>query len=628
MLIRKNTSYRSSFKRRVRRFGLIASCVLVLLYSGKLTAQRAEDTAGTSPAVGPAGGTPAGADTRGRSIGPGKVRFSMSEDGRWKEFVPAWAGGRSLISGGGLFVLSGDENGVTRWAVRDPAFNAGRCFEGIRGGLRAPMPNPDDDGDGRVDEDRLDGLDNDGDGFVDEDFAAVGDEMTVSDYSSSAMADGPSLAFHEECYAWSLPNIDGLVIINLRVRNTGATSLQDVRIGAYMHKTGSFTFLRRSVEARSARQAPSIPHTDALVCVEDNGTSMAMMMFPIPRARNGKGTWEGGYRYGKAPGDAERDEALLAEILRNVEGTHETRLERDDAPVVDAGGSAVAGDATVYGISPNMGPLDPGSEVEITVALLSAPEERLLESALVNAHDTYVGDGENRYLPPAVAMTPRILWGSYETIDDGETGVLVSIDPVGGVAIGPERISFLSGIDAGDMETRDSPASGSQLIIRGSFAESISGSGERLVLKGRLDSGEFFEALLSAEDEPTSPYSQPQRDAAAYWRAPGKLSEELLKGSPNPFRESTTIIYNIPSDIEQQDGTRLRSNSPLATSVKVYNVMGRLVSVLVDEQLSPGTYATQWQAVDELGNPVASGVYYVKLQIEKKNITKRLILLK
>ncbi|MDH3379790.1 MAG: T9SS type A sorting domain-containing protein, partial [Gammaproteobacteria bacterium] len=101
-----------------------------------------------------------------------------------------------------------------------------------------------------------------------------------------------------------------------------------------------------------------------------------------------------------------------------------------------------------------------------------------------------------------------------------------------------------------------------------------------------------------------------------------------LQGSPNPFRNATTVHYEIPSTTHQEDGSILQSTGPYETSVKVYNVRGRLVSILVDAHVWPGTYAKTWAAVDDHGNPVASGVYYVKLQIENRFITKRLTLLK
>ncbi|MCB1182286.1 hypothetical protein KDM41_02560, partial [bacterium] len=57
-----------------------------------------------------------------------------------------------------------------------------QTFQGAPGGNRYPFADPDDDGDGREDEDPLNGLDDDGDGLVDEDFAAVGDQHFASRY--------------------------------------------------------------------------------------------------------------------------------------------------------------------------------------------------------------------------------------------------------------------------------------------------------------------------------------------------------------------------------------------------------------------------------------------------------------
>ena len=120
----------------------------------------------------------------------------------------------------------------------------------------------------------------------------------------------------------------------------------------------------------------------------------------------------------------------------------------------------------------------------------------------------------------------------------------------------------------------------------------------------------------------------PVEDADQFWKTAGRLDMDLLSSSPNPFRDATTIYYEIPSVIEQEDGSRIETLESLEISVKVYNVVGRLVNMLVEEVVAPGVYSTSWQAADEHGNAVASGVYYVRFQIEKKYITQRLILLK
>ena len=83
----------------------------------------------------------------------------------------------------------------------------------------------------------------------------------------------------------------------------------------------------------------------------------------------------------------------------------------------------------------------------------------------------------------------------------------------------------------------------------------------------------------------------------------------LEQNFPNPFNPSTTIRYSIPR------ASRV--------SLKVYDVLGRLVAVLVDEQKSGGTYA-----VDFNGQLLSSGVYYCRLTTNGDAQVKRMLLVK
>jgi photosystem II stability/assembly factor-like uncharacterized protein len=85
---------------------------------------------------------------------------------------------------------------------------------------------------------------------------------------------------------------------------------------------------------------------------------------------------------------------------------------------------------------------------------------------------------------------------------------------------------------------------------------------------------------------------------------------ELLPAYPNPFNPGTNIKYNLSE----------RSN----VSVIVYDIMGRKVSTLVDNQILPaGTYNNYWNASNE-----ANGVYLVVLQTTKSLTARKLLLLK
>ena len=84
---------------------------------------------------------------------------------------------------------------------------------------------------------------------------------------------------------------------------------------------------------------------------------------------------------------------------------------------------------------------------------------------------------------------------------------------------------------------------------------------------------------------------------------------ELKQNYPNPFNPSTKIQFYIPST----------SNVKLA----VYDITGKEVAVLVNENLNPGYYENVFNA----GN-LTSGIYYYKLTTGNFSETKKMILVK
>ncbi|MDP6684666.1 MAG: choice-of-anchor B family protein [Candidatus Marinimicrobia bacterium] len=83
----------------------------------------------------------------------------------------------------------------------------------------------------------------------------------------------------------------------------------------------------------------------------------------------------------------------------------------------------------------------------------------------------------------------------------------------------------------------------------------------------------------------------------------------LLPAYPNPFNPVTTIQFSIPELSE--------------VKMSVYDIQGRMVETLLDENLSPGDHSFQWYAE---GFP--SGVYFLKLKSDRVSLTEKLILMK
>lgn len=86
-------------------------------------------------------------------------------------------------------------------------------------------------------------------------------------------------------------------------------------------------------------------------------------------------------------------------------------------------------------------------------------------------------------------------------------------------------------------------------------------------------------------------------------------SFSLSQNFPNPFNPVTSINFDIPISS--------------FTKLTVFDQIGREVEILVNEQLSPGSYKYEWDAAD-----FPSGIYFYKLQAGEFSETKKMVLLK
>jgi hypothetical protein len=88
---------------------------------------------------------------------------------------------------------------------------------------------------------------------------------------------------------------------------------------------------------------------------------------------------------------------------------------------------------------------------------------------------------------------------------------------------------------------------------------------------------------------------------------PVKLN--LMQNYPNPFNPTTTINYSVPK------------NS--FVTIKVYDVLGREVTTLVNEEKRFGNYEIKFD-----GSNITSGIYFYKMKADNQLETKKFILLK
>ncbi|MEW5797567.1 MAG: T9SS type A sorting domain-containing protein [Bacteroidota bacterium] len=120
-------------------------------------------------------------------------------------------------------------------------------------------------------------------------------------------------------------------------------------------------------------------------------------------------------------------------------------------------------------------------------------------------------------------------------------------------------------------------------------------------------------------------------DAAIdYIIGPNSVAEEnniprrfsLFQNYPNPFNPTTIIRFQIPLNPSFQRGNATKSQGGFVT-LKIFDLLGREVETLVNEQKQPGVYEVTWNARD-----VSSGVYFYQLRSGDFVQTKKLVLQK
>jgi C1A family cysteine protease len=90
---------------------------------------------------------------------------------------------------------------------------------------------------------------------------------------------------------------------------------------------------------------------------------------------------------------------------------------------------------------------------------------------------------------------------------------------------------------------------------------------------------------------------------------------EIIQANyPNPFRNQTMISYKLETAANVE--------------LSVYNLAGEKITNLVDEWKSAGEYKVMWDAKDEFGNDLASGVYLSVLNSGNSSSNKKMILIR
>ena len=92
------------------------------------------------------------------------------------------------------------------------------------------------------------------------------------------------------------------------------------------------------------------------------------------------------------------------------------------------------------------------------------------------------------------------------------------------------------------------------------------------------------------------------------------ITYTLHQNYPNPFNPITSLRYDLPEQAQ--------------VTLTVYDMLGRVVTQLVNTTQEAGYRSVQWDATNMHGKPVSAGVYLYQIRAGKFVQTRKMVLLK
>ena len=106
----------------------------------------------------------------------------------------------------------------------------------------------------------------------------------------------------------------------------------------------------------------------------------------------------------------------------------------------------------------------------------------------------------------------------------------------------------------------------------------------------------------------------PETPTAVHEKVIQPTNYSLDQNYPNPFNPTTQIAFNIPLNEH--------------VTVTIYNILGQRIATLLDGNLSAGVHVVTWNAKNQNGEILPTGVYFYRLSTPNFTAVKKMLLLK
>jgi hypothetical protein len=255
---------------------------------------------------------------------------------------------------------------------------------------------------------------------------------------------------------------------------------------------------------------------------------------------------------------------------------------------------------------------------------------------LIDSHPAYRREGYSKVIPTLFDSTstsfehhylqviahtsdPYVFWESE--IDSGYS--VDNLSPAQPQGLAGEQVVTPEGLTLSWFSNAE-PDLGGYAVYRGLSADFTPGPGNLIASPGdttafddewRWNSGYYYKVSALDIHGNESPHAilEPA-DVTGVGGARPPSATYLAQNFPNPFSPSTMISFGLAK----------AGN----VSLRVYDVSGKLVRVIVEGQRPARHYEVAWDGKDQRGAPVASGVYFYRLTGGDHSHTRKMVLLR
>jgi hypothetical protein len=513
--------------------------------------------------------------------------------------------------------------------------------EGMSGGQRYPSPEADDDADGKIDEDWLDGRDNDGDGAIDEDFAAASNEMFYCEYTDTdpniRLANPEhnplGLLVQHHSMVWQDPLRDDFVGLSYRFISYSADPLAEVYLGFF----ADFDI--------GPRHVSTISDEDFAGFWEGTTT-----VGPLSGRRNVKLSI--GYMFDD-DGDFGAAEGYVGLVFLGARRGGAGRGSEAHAPLRNfrmfAGSASFeqGGDPTndeeryrtLAGTDPMaLPPPDPITGLRPTLLSNRADDHRIVLSAgpfdVVDPGDSLVADfalviGTGFDGMVAHAAEAKLLYDGSMFDRDG--------DPMTGVDGREYQVHWYAEVlTPVALEEFAASSSTTGVLLRWSMsASTLQDASGVFVLRSESATGPFASITSSAlPPQESMTFEDSQVEAGrSYWYRLRLVFADGAEERSHAIRVDTEAAErDVPRLHVSQGGTHTVeieywvAAAPVDVRIGVFDVAGREVRSWFEGRRDPGAHQIVWDRTSRSGQRVARGMYLVQLQAGDARLTRKLIL--